>query len=158
MHPKNKKNDEAGIHQVRATQTSKKLDAPRASMFYIQKEDSSFITEIEAGQICTQARLIWEALHTRGIAPDCWGRVSIEAADYYFEQMYAFCEYLRFREGDWKAQRLAIDTYPGWARGRGLLKGQVKTDSYVSHHGPIVMGHPALTASHVARVQPVRPV
>ena len=30
--------------------------------------------------------------------------------------------------------------------------------SYVSHHGPIVMGHPALTASHVARVQPVWPV
>jgi len=30
--------------------------------------------------------------------------------------------------------------------------------SYVSHHGPIVMGHPALTASHVTRVQPVWPV
>lgn len=30
--------------------------------------------------------------------------------------------------------------------------------SYVSHQGPIVMGHPTLTTSHVVRAQPVRPV
>ena len=31
---------------------------------------------------------------------------------------------------------------------------EVGAPSYVSHHGPIVMGHPALTTNHVARVQP----
>ena len=29
----------------------------------------------------------------------------------------------------------------------------VPCDSYVSHQGPIVMGHPALTAVHVVRAQ-----
>ena len=56
------------------------------------------------------------------------GQISIEAADYYFEQVYAFPEYFHFAEGDWKAPKLAIDTYLGWARGRGLLKGRVKTE------------------------------
>ncbi|EDR02844.1 uncharacterized protein LACBIDRAFT_332034 [Laccaria bicolor S238N-H82] len=128
VHPKNKKNDEAGIHQVSTNQTSKKPNAPRASMYYIQKEDSSSVTEIEAGQICTQVRLVWEALHTRGIAPDRWGR------------MYAFRKYLWFGEGDWKAQRLAINTYPGWARGRGLLKGRVKTEAKEEPIGENLVG------------------
>jgi len=37
-----------------------------------------------------------------------------------------------------------------------ILKLCIGLFSYVSHHGQIVMGHPALTTNHVARVQLVQ--
>lgn len=128
-HPKNKKNDDAGIHQQRERLT-KDQDGVRDSMFYIQNTKGESINERKAGDICAHARTVWEHLAKEGIAPKSWKKCSAPARAYYLQEMYIFHADLQLCEGDWKAERLATDTYAGWYRGRKniLVKQEVGTE------------------------------
>lgn len=116
-HGKNKKSDDAGIHQTQGRQ-KKQSDKPRSSMFYIQDSSGVSVSERKASDICFHARTTWETLALEGLAPKKWKQCSTPAWKYYLEEMYRYHDDLRLCEGDWKAERLAVDNYSGWMRGR----------------------------------------
>lgn len=43
---------------------------------------------------------------------------------YYLEEMYNFHDDLCLCEGHWKAEKLAVEVYPGWSRNRTDLIGE----------------------------------
>lgn len=116
-HGRNKKSDDAGIHQTQGRQ-KKQSDKPRSSMFYIQDSNGVPVSERKASDICFHARTTWETLALEGLAPKKWKQCSTPAWKYYLEEMYRYHDDLQLCEGDWKAERLAVDNYPGWTRGR----------------------------------------
>lgn len=124
-HPQNKKFDDTSIHQS-APRRGKNRDqgATRKSTYYIQDVDGVSPTERQANAITDYARTVWESLAQQKMAPVTWKKRTAPAFMYYLEEMYKFHDDLRLCEGHWKAEKLAVEVYPGWSRNRTDLVGE----------------------------------
>jgi hypothetical protein len=95
------------------------------------------ITEAKASEVSHHCRLIWEYLAQQGVAPTTWKKCSAPAAQYYYSEIYKFHPDLRLCDGNWKAEKLAVDTYPGWHRTRfsssADVKREVKKEDNILH-------------------------
>lgn len=117
---------------------NKYVSEVRDSMFYLQDRSGASVKEGRAREICTHARSIWEHLASKNMAPKTWLKRSAPAAAYYYQEMYKFCDDLRLGEGDWKAERLAIDTYSGWTRGKS---DGIRVPKLEDHDGSLSLGN-----------------
>ncbi|KAF8068696.1 hypothetical protein FPV67DRAFT_1668767 [Lyophyllum atratum] len=122
---RSRKNDTAGIHQqsTKGRTKSKDHDASRDALAYIEDENGVPISGKRAADLCALARSVFEYLATLGMAPKSWGKASAPAVKYFLDIIYQNHDELRLCDGNWKANRLATDIYPGWARGRKDLGG-----------------------------------
>ncbi|KAG6835776.1 hypothetical protein H0H93_014740 [Arthromyces matolae] len=145
-HAKKRGDSTTGFHQpsVSRKKDHSQDDKPRDSLYYIQSEDGTPISQRKAFDVCHHARKIWEYMRDKDMAPPTWGHCSAPAREYYLAEMYKFCPDLMLGDGDWKADRLATDNYTGWKRSyREKIKAKVeepvvkvegKTGGIVSEH------------------------
>ncbi|KAG6913775.1 hypothetical protein DXG01_004386 [Tephrocybe rancida] len=115
-HPKNKINRQGGAASFH--QEQQKDEGTQDSLYYIQDESGNSISECDAADLCYQARKIWEYLLQKEMAPRQWTQCTGPAREYYLQEIYKFCPDLMHCDGDWKAERLAIDNYGNWTRNR----------------------------------------
>ncbi|GBE80228.1 hypothetical protein SCP_0214380 [Sparassis crispa] len=92
--------------------TKKKKTIRRA--LYLEDEHGETVSDNRAGEIRRVAREIWAQLWNEGHAPETWGAKTANVAAFYYKQMSLCCPELRLCHGDWKAERLAIDSYSQW--------------------------------------------
>ncbi len=65
------------------------------------------------------ARSIYVHFKRTGVAPQKWGQLDVVSAEFFFKSMVDRFPDLAFCENNWKANLIAISTYPSWWRNHG---------------------------------------
>ncbi|KAG6807718.1 hypothetical protein H0H92_006617, partial [Tricholoma furcatifolium] len=106
-----------------------------------------------------RARKIWEYLRQKQMAPSQWTQCAGPAREYYLQEIYKFCPDLMRCEGDWKAERLAIDNYGNWARNRIKESDiQVKVEKTVVKQEAMVKVEETKRKEGLSTKTPIKPV
>jgi hypothetical protein len=84
------------------------------SMRYIQEKDGQVINGHRARDIRNHARAIFVGFTMQGKRFLSWGDVDAVSRRTFYNEMVLRFEELQYCDLDWKAEQIAIDTYPGW--------------------------------------------
>jgi hypothetical protein len=93
----------------------KRRTGKNISLQYIEYQDGTMIDGFRASEIRKFARSIWMHLANRGKAPKTWGKVDMESAKHYHQEMARRFPELCLCAYNWKADQIATDNYPNWA-------------------------------------------
>ncbi|KZT25539.1 hypothetical protein NEOLEDRAFT_1019746, partial [Neolentinus lepideus HHB14362 ss-1] len=81
---------------------------------YIEDENGVPVSGSMIKQIFAIARSIWVSLHQDGQAPDCWGKVAVDARCKYEYYMCTKFPVLALGEANWKAHYICTKLYSSW--------------------------------------------
>ncbi|KAF8155841.1 hypothetical protein B0H34DRAFT_798941 [Crassisporium funariophilum] len=84
------------------------------SMRYIQDKDGQVINGHRAQDIRNYACAIFVGFATEGKQILSWGDADAVTCRFYYSEMESRFEELQYCDLDWKAEQIAIDTFPGW--------------------------------------------
>ena len=84
------------------------------SMCYIQNKDGQVIDGHRAREIRIHARAVFVGFAMKGTQFASWGDADAASRKTFYREMSTRFEELQYCDLDWKAEQIAIDTYPGW--------------------------------------------
>lgn len=84
------------------------------SMCYIQDKDGRVIDGHRAREIRIHARAVFVGFAMQGKQFASWGDADAASRKTFYSEMGTRFEELRYCDLDWKAEQIAIDTFPGW--------------------------------------------
>lgn len=84
------------------------------AMHYIQDKDGNVISGHRSRDIRNHARAVFVSFATKGNLFSTWGEVDVINRRLFFNEMALCFEELKYCDLDWKAEQIAIDTFPGW--------------------------------------------
>ncbi|KAF9470603.1 hypothetical protein BDN70DRAFT_901973 [Pholiota conissans] len=105
-----------GLWSVPCTQRgqSRSRAGINVSMRYIQDKDGQVIDGHRAREIRIHARAIFVGFASQGKQFSSWGDADAVSRRTFYNEMASRFEELQYCDLDWKAEQIAIDTYPGW--------------------------------------------
>ena len=84
------------------------------SMCYIQEKDGQVINNHRARDIRNHTRAIFVGFTMQDKQFLSWGDVDAISRRTFYNEMVSRFEELQYCDLDWKAEQIAIDTFPGW--------------------------------------------
>ncbi|KAI0058689.1 hypothetical protein BV25DRAFT_1919017 [Artomyces pyxidatus] len=130
-------------------------DKENNRMGFLEDEHGNIADLKTADAVRAHMREVFSVLLTRGIAPRTWMSPDGSTARmFYWEQMYLHFPDLRLCEGNWKANRIAMDNYPSWRASQAA--SSAKKDNHTpskSSNGKRVRA-PSVSSIPIAPVQP----
>jgi hypothetical protein len=105
------------------------VSAKKNTLLYIEDANGAPIDGPRATEIRKRAREIFLKFKTSGTSPKTWTQLDLTSLQYYRVEMCTQFPELRFCEQDWKADKVAIDTYSGWYRNQTKSQTKSKLES-----------------------------
>lgn len=103
------------------------------SMCYIQDMDGKAIDGHQAREIRIHARAIFVGFAMQGKHFTLWGDADATSRRFFYNEMVICFEELQCCDLDWKAERIATNTFPGWKT--TWVKKQKKAESLEPPNG-----------------------
>ncbi|KAG6914497.1 hypothetical protein DXG01_016920 [Tephrocybe rancida] len=82
--------------------------------WYVETDDGEPVGNDTVDGLRALARLIWNELEKRGIAPATWAKAGLAAHNYHEHHMCQRYPELSYGENNWKAHQVATDNYSLW--------------------------------------------
>ena len=91
--------------------------------FYLEHEDGTPISREDIVEMSVKARMTWEELLKKGMAPVTFCKITKAAWEFYWYSMAAYPEFdfiMLCKNGEWKLRQWSIDSYSSWTRTSGV--------------------------------------
>ena len=88
----------------------------KGTFWFLEDANGAPLSEERCNAVTKRARQIFAHLNASGAGATKWGEMGNVSQDYYRNEKYSLFPELRLCELDWKANRLATETYSSWYR------------------------------------------
>ncbi|KDQ10429.1 hypothetical protein BOTBODRAFT_496356 [Botryobasidium botryosum FD-172 SS1] len=127
---------QSNSNTVRHSGRSGRTQGENIMMRYIERENGQPVDGWRLDEICRESKKIWMTLRRCNLAPDQWTNVDKEADKYYISEMYSSFPELRYCDDNWKARKVAFQTYPGWIKQFKIKDEPLDVDSITDSDTP----------------------
>lgn len=159
-HMKNKK-DTTSINQSAPQRGgARKSQNINVTMQYAEDADGVPVDGDRAGAMRRHARAIWDHFATKGIPVKTWTKTDSLNQQYYYTDMCRQFPELRLCDLNWKADKIAVDTYSSWYSNRRPATSftiKNEADSADKHSLVKRAGTPSLHASQSKKLKKADP-
>lgn len=109
--------------------------------FYLEHKDGTPVSKKEITAMSLKARMTWEELHMKGMAPEMFGKITKVTWEFYWYSMAALpkfdfillCEY-----GEWKLRKWSVNSYFSWMLSSGIRTSNAKLKMEVLNNPDLI--------------------